>query len=62
MTADRRLIAAGALATTALAAGAVVVLGGSGTNVPSRGSQAPATATIRQQDLVERESVDGTLG
>lgn len=61
MITRRRLLAGGALAA-AVAVGAVVMLAGGGAAQTDAASQSTATTTIRQQDLVERETVDGTLG
>lgn len=58
-----RLIAAGALGVAAVAVGAVALsAGGGGDDDPSAASRSTATAQIRRQDLVETETVDGTLG
>lgn len=56
-------LVAGALGVAAVAAGVAVLAGGGGTE-PTAAAASPATATtsIRRQDLVETETVDGTLG
>jgi len=60
--AGRRLVATGVLGTAAVAAVAVTLLSGGGAGEPTAASQATDKTTIRRQDLVERDSVDGTLG
>jgi hypothetical protein len=60
----RRWIAAGALGVAVVGVGAAVALssGGGESGDGGAASQATATTKIVQQDLVETESVDGTLG
>jgi peptidoglycan hydrolase-like protein with peptidoglycan-binding domain len=56
------MVAAGAAAVAAAAA-AVVVADGGDSSGATRASTAPgATATVERRDLVDRETVDGTLG
>jgi hypothetical protein len=57
----RRAVAAAAGAAV-LVAGAVVVAGGDDAPPVRAASNATATATVERRDLVDRESVDGTLG
>jgi hypothetical protein len=59
----RRLAAGGILAAGALAAGGALVIGGSGHPEPARAaaSSGPTTA-VERRDLVDRDSLDGTLG
>jgi peptidoglycan hydrolase-like protein with peptidoglycan-binding domain len=57
-----RVAAAGAAAAAAVAT-AVLVADGNDNAGASRGAAAPtSTATVERRDLVDRESVDGTLG
>lgn len=61
----RRLIAAGAVGVAAVAAavvGVIVASGGDGDEQSAGASRSTATTTIRRQDLVETEDLDGTLG
>jgi peptidoglycan hydrolase-like protein with peptidoglycan-binding domain len=60
----RRTLALGLVGTAVLIAAALAVLGsrGDGTEPAAAASQATKTTTIVQQDLVESEEVDGTLG
>lgn len=58
----RILIAAGAAGVAVVALGAAAVSGGGGAQPTAAASRATATTSIRQQDLVESEDVDGTLG
>jgi len=61
----RRIAVAGVLAVALIAAGvgvAVLTSGDSGAQPAAAASAATKTATIREQDLVETEEVDGTLG
>lgn len=53
---------AGAVLVAVVVVGVVVLSGGGGADVTTAASQATATTSIRQQDLVESETVDGTLG
>ena len=54
--------AAAAAGAAALVAGAVLVAGGDDAPPVRAASTATATATVERRDLVDRESVDGTLG
>ena len=58
----RRMLAAGAVGVAVATVAGSALLGGDDVQEPAAASQSGATATIRQQDLVEREAVDGTLG
>lgn len=60
----RRMLALGVVGTAVLIAAALAVLGGRGDGAEpvAAASQATKTTTIVQQDLVESEAVDGTLG
>jgi len=58
----RRLIVAGALGAAVLTVGTFLVSGDGGGDTTASASQVTATTSIRQQDLVETEEVDGTLG
>lgn len=57
-----RLIGGAAAGVAVIAAVAVVARAGGEAEPSAAASQATQTTTIRQQDLVEREQVDGTLG
>jgi peptidoglycan hydrolase-like protein with peptidoglycan-binding domain len=59
----RGLVAGGAgVAAFALVAAAVVALGGGESPQAAEPAPARATATVERRDLVERESISGTLG
>ena len=55
-------LAAGVAAAAAVAAAAVVLTGGDENAGASRSPKATATVAVERRDLVDRESVDGTLG
>jgi multidrug efflux pump subunit AcrA (membrane-fusion protein) len=57
-----RIVAAGAAAAAAAAAAVIVADGGDNAGATRAGSAPGATATVERRDLVDRESVDGTLG
>lgn len=56
----KRVAAAGA--GVAAIAGAVVLIAGGDEAPPVRAAASTATATVERRDLVDRESIDGTLG
>jgi peptidoglycan hydrolase-like protein with peptidoglycan-binding domain len=53
---------AAAAAGVAAIAGAVVLIAGGDEAPPVRAAASTATATVERRDLVDRESIDGTLG
>jgi peptidoglycan hydrolase-like protein with peptidoglycan-binding domain len=55
-------VAAGAAATVAAAAAVILADGGDSSGATSAGSAPTATATVERRDLVDRETLDGTLG
>jgi hypothetical protein len=57
-----RIVAAGAAATVAAAAAVILADGGDSSGATSAGSAPTATATVERRDLVDRETLDGTLG
>jgi multidrug efflux pump subunit AcrA (membrane-fusion protein) len=60
----RRAVLAAAAAGVAVVAGSVVLAAGGGDGAPARAASTAdtATATVERRDLVDRESIDGTLG
>jgi peptidoglycan hydrolase-like protein with peptidoglycan-binding domain len=59
----RRIIIAGATAAAGLAAAGVLLLGGGGTaGTPPAAAASGASASVERRDLVDRDTVDGTLG
>jgi peptidoglycan hydrolase-like protein with peptidoglycan-binding domain len=57
-----RVVAAGAALAAAAAAAVVVADGGGDAGATGSAAAPTATATVERRDLVDRESVDGTLG
>ncbi|HTE63382.1 MAG TPA: hypothetical protein VK631_23705, partial [Solirubrobacteraceae bacterium] len=57
-----RVIAALAAAVTAAATAVILADGGSSPGATRNGAAPSATATVERRDLVDRESLDGTLG
>jgi multidrug efflux pump subunit AcrA (membrane-fusion protein) len=57
-----RVLAAVAAAAAAAAAAAILADGGSSPGATRNGAAPGATATVERRDLVDRESLDGTLG
>jgi peptidoglycan hydrolase-like protein with peptidoglycan-binding domain len=57
-----RIMAAGAAAVAAAAAAVIVADGGDSSGATRAGSAPSATATVERRDLVDRETLDGTLG
>jgi multidrug efflux pump subunit AcrA (membrane-fusion protein) len=60
----RRAAVVAAVAGAAVVAGSVALAAGSGDGEPARAASAAdtVTATVERRDLVDRESIDGTLG
>jgi hypothetical protein len=57
-----RIVAAGAAAALVAAAAVVVADGGDSSGATRAGTAPGATAAVERRDLVDRETVDGTLG
>jgi multidrug efflux pump subunit AcrA (membrane-fusion protein) len=57
-----RMVVAGVAVAAAVAAAVIVADGGDSSGATRAGSAPAATATVERRDLVDRETVDGTLG
>jgi Putative peptidoglycan binding domain len=57
-----RMVVAGVAVTAAVAAAVILADGGDSSGATRAGSAPSATATVERRDLVDRETLDGTLG